>query len=290
VPRVRVGVDETRERRLTGKAFRHFEIGRLARETRNAPGGVDEEREATLELISCVNAVGEPTEFARNGGDFGRRGRRRCEGASKRGRAVTITIAVAPGSLIQTRAGSAAGTRATMRSVSTIRVGRGRTATVAGLVGILQGHQHKRGRVAVNAVGDASCGAGRRGGFPTARIFGQRLEAAASSGGGCEKRRAREFRLARHHALVGAGIAIAPADRQLADRAQAALDTPEIAGVGVASPHRKKYGPSGFLGRRFSPTITSSAFRRAPAKFGCVCSSGVTCGKSFITASRPSAS
>ena len=35
-----------------------------------------------------------------------------------------------------------------------MRVGRGRTATVAGLVGILQGHQHKRGRVAVNAVGE----------------------------------------------------------------------------------------------------------------------------------------
>ena len=35
-----------------------------------------------------------------------------------------------------------------------MRVGRGRTATVAGLVRILQAHQHKRGRVAVNAVGE----------------------------------------------------------------------------------------------------------------------------------------
>ena len=107
VPRVRVGVDEPREGGLAGKAFRHFEIGRLARETRNAPGGVDEEREAALELISRVNAVGEPTEFAGNGGDFGRRGRRMGDGASKRGRA---TITVATGSFVRSRAGSATGT------------------------------------------------------------------------------------------------------------------------------------------------------------------------------------
>ncbi len=39
-----------------------------------------------------------------------------------------------------------------------MRVGRGRTATVAGLVRILQAHQHKRGRVAVNAVGKVVTG------------------------------------------------------------------------------------------------------------------------------------
>ena len=151
VPPVRVRVDEPRERRLTGQASRHLEVGRLAREPRDASRGIGEEREAALEFVAGVNAIGEPTELARGDRNLRRGNRDRGDRTARVRRPVAVTagLAVTAGTLVRTRAGPTRGTgRRTGSGVGTGSAagsrraggtGCGRAATVAGVRRILQG-------------------------------------------------------------------------------------------------------------------------------------------------------